>query len=67
MGALRGVLAYLLVLLVQVVAAVQEAVAPSHPLLLHQALEAPQGAAVGVEHQLDQAGDDAAQVRAALL
>lgn len=63
----RGWCDHLLVFEMEEVTAVQEPVAPCHPFLLDQALEASQGPVVRVQHQLDQAGDDAAQVRAALL
>lgn len=53
--------------MVKMTAAVLEVVAPCNPLLLDQALEAGEGPVVGVQHELNQAGNHAAQVQALLL
>lgn len=52
----------LLVIVTVIVDAAVEAVAGHHPLLLHQALEAMLGPAVGVTHDLHQAGHHTAHV-----
>ena len=55
--------AYLLfVILLQMVAPVEEAMASHHPLLLHQALETSEATEVRVQHQLYQRGHHTAQV-----
>lgn len=53
---------YLLVILLQVVASVQEAMASHHPLLLHQTLEPVTAAVVRVQHELHQRGHHTIQV-----
>lgn len=52
----------LFVILLQMVAPVEEAMASHHPLLLHQALEASEATEVRVQHQLYQRGHHTAQV-----
>lgn len=49
------------------IAAVLEVVAPSDPLLLDEALESGKSPIIWVQHELNQAGDHTAQVRALLL
>lgn len=50
------------VVLLQVVASVQEAMAGHHPFLLHQSLKPEEAAIMRVQHQLHQGGNDTAQV-----
>lgn len=57
----------LFVTLLQMVAAVQEAMPSHHPLLLDQSLEAMQTPAVRITHQLHQTGNHTAQVPVLLL
>lgn len=53
---------YLLVLLMKVITSIEESMAASHPLFLHQALKTYQCPVVRIQHDLNQAGDNAAQV-----
>lgn len=52
----------LLFLLVKMVATIKKAMAACHPLFLNEALEAGAGSVIGIQHNLDQAGQHAAQV-----
>lgn len=52
----------LLVVLLQMIATVEEAMASHHPLLLHQALKTCQTPAMRVAHELHQRRNDAAQI-----
>lgn len=57
----------LFVILLQVVAAVQKAMASHHPLLLHQTLKASETSVMRVQHELHQRRHHAAQVSVFLL
>lgn len=53
---------YLLVFLMEVITSIQEGMATSHPLLLHQTLETHHCSVIRVQHYLSQTGDHTAQI-----